>query len=266
MWTRKKIMDKFNDHMTESLQYFNENHIVGLFLQGSQNYGLELPDSDVDTKLIITPSLKEIASNAKPISTTHIRANNEHIDFKDIRLYMETFRKQNINFMEILFTNYFKVNPLYADYWQLLLDNREEIAHMNPYRAVKAMKGMASEKYFSMEHHYPSKEATLAKFGYDPKQLHHLLRVEDFMKNYLTGVPYLDCLKPSNPDFLLQIKKGAYNLDKARAAAKISYEHIEEMEKTYCDNHKESEDLCIRELLEETQYNIIKTSIKNELQ
>ena len=112
----KTVMDRLRDHYNEALEYFPEDRIVGIFLQGSQNYGLEIPGSDVDTKLIVTPTFEDIAMNRKAISTTHIRANDEHIDFKDIRLMFQTFRKQNLNFLEILFTDFKIVNPLYADF------------------------------------------------------------------------------------------------------------------------------------------------------
>ena len=87
------IMKQVRDHYDEALQYFKPEEIVGIFLQGSQNYRLDYEGSDVDTKLLVVPSFKDICLNAKPISTTHIRANDEHTDWKDIRLYMETFRK-----------------------------------------------------------------------------------------------------------------------------------------------------------------------------
>jgi predicted nucleotidyltransferase len=106
-------MDKVREHYNEALEYFPEDRIVGVFLQGSQNYGLDVFNSDVDTKLIITPTFEELVFNKSPHSTTHIRANDEHIDFKDIRLYMLTFRKQNLNFLEILYTPYKIVNPKY---------------------------------------------------------------------------------------------------------------------------------------------------------
>lgn len=111
------LFERMREHYEEALEYFDKDCIVGLFLQGSQNYGLDMPGSDVDTKLIVVPSFKDIAMNKKPISTTHVRANEEHIDWKDIRLYMQTFRKQNLNFLEILFTEYFIVNSLYAKEW-----------------------------------------------------------------------------------------------------------------------------------------------------
>ena len=41
--------------------------------------------------------------------------NNEHIDVKDIRLMFDNFKKQNINFLEILFTKFGIVNEKYLD-------------------------------------------------------------------------------------------------------------------------------------------------------
>ena len=76
-------------HYKESLEYFDKRNIVGLFLQGSQNYGLAYENSDVDTKLIVLPNFNEIAFNKKPDSTTHIREKEEKIDLKDIRNYMQ---------------------------------------------------------------------------------------------------------------------------------------------------------------------------------
>ena len=115
-----ETMRRLYEHHEEAKQYFPEDRIVGVWLQGSQNYGLDLPTSDVDTKLIVVPTFKDIALNRKPVSTTHVRANDEHIDFKDIRLYIETFKKQNLNFLEILFTDYFIINPFYEEQPPLL--------------------------------------------------------------------------------------------------------------------------------------------------
>ena len=161
-------MKRVKEHYNEALEYFSEDKIVGIFLQGSQNYQLDTEFSDVDTKLIIVPTFTEIAMNKQPLSTTHVRENDEHIDFKDVRLYINTFRKQNTNFLEILFTPFKITNPLYASEWNRLVEAREDIAHYNSYRAVKALKGMAMEKYHALKHPYPSKLKVLAKYSYDP--------------------------------------------------------------------------------------------------
>ena len=263
----KSTMERVKEHLEESLLHFSEDQIVGVFLQGSQNYGLDLPDSDVDTKLIVVPSFREIALNSKPVSTTHIRANEEHIDFKDIRLYMETFRKQNLNFLEILFTPYEILNPAYAADWYRLYEAREQIARMNPWIAVKSMKGIALEKYHAMEHEYPSKVAVLAKHGYDPKQLHHLVRVDNYLTRYIAGEGYEACLRPdpAMKDFLLDIKRGNWPLDKARELAQCSLAHVEKIADDFCAKTSDQEDEAMRELLQEVSYDIMKTAVEKEL-
>lgn len=260
-----EVQKRVDEHYVEALKYFDKDHIVGIFLQGSQNYGLEIPNSDVDTKLIVTPTFEEIARNARPHSTTHIRENDEHIDFKDVRLYMETFKKQNLNFLEILFTDYSVVPALYAKQWMRLIAAREQIAHMNPCRAVKSMYGVAMEKWHAMEHEYPSKVEVLKKYGYDPKQLHHLLRVEDFMERYIAGESYEECMYPLDPGYLLDVKLGTMDLMEARNVGLEALEHITEMVDNFCFSHEQVVDKEAEELLKDVQVEIMKISIKQEL-
>ena len=101
------VMEQIHRHYKEAKERYSEERILGIFCQGSTNYGLDTPESDIDTKCIVVPSFEEIALNKKPVSITHVLDNNEHLDAKDIRLYIECFYKQNINFLEILFTPYF---------------------------------------------------------------------------------------------------------------------------------------------------------------
>jgi hypothetical protein len=255
------------EHLDEAKLHFPEEQIVGIFLQGSQNYDLDLPGSDVDTKLITVPSFYDIALNKKPVSTTHIRENEEHIDFKDVRLYMETFRKQNLNFLEILFTDYKWINPLYEEQWNRLVEHREAIARMNSYRAVKSMKGIAMEKYHAMEHRYPSKIDIIERMGYDPKQLHHLIRVDNYLTRYIGGESYEKCLKHEEKmrDFLLAIKRGEYDLITARAMAEIVMAHVNKIADEFCAHTIEQEDSSCRALLEDVQYEIMKIAVKEEL-
>ena len=260
----KWINEQVAEHYQEALEYFPEENIVGIFLQGSQNYGLDTPDSDIDTKLIVTPDFHSIAMNSKPVSTTHIRANEEHIDFKDIRLYIQTFRKQNLNFLEILYTPYFIINPLYEEEWGKLVNKREAICRMNPVRAVSAMKGVALEKYHALKHPYPSKLAVLDRFGYDPKQLLHLLRVEEFIDRYINGEAYATCLKPINPKYLLEIKSGMLPLEEAEEEAIKAIGNINRMVENFRSYTEEKEDKGIVNFLESVQYNIMRTSVEQE--
>ena len=261
----KWIFNRVQDHYQEAKIFLPEDRIVGIFNQGSGNYGLDIPTSDVDTKLIVTPTFDEVVLNKKPISTTHVRANNEHTDLKDIRLMLATFRKQNLNFIEILFTPYFIVNPNFADEWGRLQAQKEKIAHYSPYNAVKAMKGIAMEKYHAMEHEYPSKLEVLAKWGYDPKQLHHLLRVKEYLQRYINGESYEDCLRPRNPEYLIAVKQGYFNLDEARIAADSAIANVTATADAFCEKVGKTFDTEVDTLLDDVQYNIVKTALKGEI-
>jgi hypothetical protein len=262
----KNIMARVQEHYDEALQYFPEDRIVGIFLQGSQNYGLEVPGSDVDTKLIVTPTFEEIAFNKKPFSTTHVRENDEHIDFKDIRLMLGTFRKQNLNFLEILFTDFKIVNPMYEHEWNRLVDNNEKIAHYNPYLAVKAMKGVAMEKFHALKHPYPAKLAVLEKHGYDPKQLHHLLRIEEYISRYINGDRYIDCLFPQDTEYLKAVKLGLYNLADAEAEATRAMTNINCMSDNFCAATLNVGNTETDALLTSVQLNIMRIAMREEFQ
>ena len=259
------IMARLQEHYDEALTLFPEDRIVGIFLQGSQNYGLDIEGSDIDTKLIVVPTWDDICFNRKPVSTTHIRANEEHIDLKDIRLYIQTFRKQNLNFVEILFTPYKILNPRYDKHWNRLVANREAIAHYNPAGAIKTMKGIAMEKFHAMEHRYPSKIDIIDKYGYDCKQLHHLLRVEEFMARYTAGERYEDCMAPKGCDYLKSVKQNLYNLEEARVHAVAARANIEWMYDKFMEDHEMKADAVIDAILDSVQCDIMENAIYREL-
>lgn len=262
-----KTASGIQEHYLESKQYFAENNIVGIFLQGSQNYGLETEDSDIDTKLITTPTLNEFIYNRKPMSTTHFRANKEHIDFKDIRLMFDTFRKQNLNFIEILFTDYKIINPMYTKEWNKLIAANEIIAHYNPYFAVKAMSGIALGKRYALTKETETHKEAFEKFDYDPKQLYQLVRIDEYLDKYIAGAPYKECLCPANPQYLKDIKTGLYLREEAIKVADEHMAHIDEICISYTKdsefNHTNEE---AENLLQEVQAEIIKKSIAFELE
>jgi predicted nucleotidyltransferase len=271
------IMKRVEEHYKEALEYFPEDRIVGIFLQGSQNYGLDTENSDIDTKLIVTPTFNDLAFNLKPVSTTHIRENNEHIDFKDIRLMLQTFRKHNINFIEILFTPYYILNPRYEYFWEQLIAKREMIARSNPLASFKAMRGVALEKYHALSHPYPSKADILKIYGYDPKQLHHLVRIDRFMEAFMDDNTYEDCLIPGELDsnYLDIIKtcpeKLSLDLDKAQQLADYTLELIEKKYTLLTSGWTDEEIKASKsykdteELLDRVQYAIMEEAIRSEL-
>jgi len=220
------------------------------YLQGSQNYSLDYEGSDIDTKTITIPSIDDIVLNKKPVSTTHVLDDNSHDDQKDIRVMFSTFHKQNINFLEILFTKYYLINPFYEKEIQELFDMADDIANINNNQLLRCIAGMSMEKFKALEHPYPTLIEKLEKFKYDPKQLHHICRLNEFIRRHTSGESFRDCLVTKDRDNLVEIKKGREPLENARIIAEAlnndTYE-IKEKFKTEKDvvNKKVIEDLNV---------------------
>ena len=263
-----EINEKLYKHYKEAKEITN-GRLVAVLLQGSQNYGLDYEKSDIDSKAILVPSFNDIVLNKKPISTTHIRDNEEHIDLKDIRLMIQCYKKQNLNFIETLFTKYKFIEQKYWTEWEKLVNAREQIARYNPFAAVKAMKGTAMEKYHALKHPYPVAAKEIEKFGYASKQLHHLLRIENFLYKYIAGAPYEECMIPTEAkrDELLRIKSnpGLFTPETAEKIAANTLVNIEDMSDNYCLKVENKGNQEIENLLNEVLTNIIKMSIRSEI-
>lgn len=263
-------MNGVQKHYEEALKLFPADRIVGVFAQGSMNYGLDYENSDIDTKCIVLPTLEDLIFNRKPVSTTHVLPNEEHLDLKDVRLYLGCFRKQNLNFMEILFTKYKIVNPTYEQYWNRLIENNEQIARYNPVGAVKTMKGIAMEKYHALKHPYPSKVELIGRFGFDGKQLHHLIRVREHLSRYISGEKYADCLKTLMSDYLKRVKdmsNPCYSLEQAEIEADLQLERVIKMADEFAAAHSEEPvDWHVDVLLDDVQRDIMKLGIELEMQ
>jgi predicted nucleotidyltransferase len=119
-------MQAIEEHKDRVLQDYTENEILGVFVYGSQNYGINTPNSDVDTLAILLPSLEDLCLK-DAVTRTIILSNGEECVVKDIREYAKMVKKQNINFLEILFTDYCWLNPRYNSLWEKYFVNNAEL-------------------------------------------------------------------------------------------------------------------------------------------
>ena len=280
------INKKLKEHYECMLSLYPANRIVMVGLQGSQNYNMDDANSDVDTKCLIVPSLDEIVLATQPVSTTHCivdgklvyteeeKMGAEHCDAKDIRLYWKTLLKANINFVEILFTDHYIINSMYEPYWNKILSMREAIARVNPLAAIKAMMGMVSEKYFALTHRYPSRVEWLDRFGYDPKQLHHLVRIFYFMHAYFHGkniFSYNDLVKgehmlPAESKNIKDIKRlGCGDLECAQKQADLYLELAKKVYEEAKLTYDGKDNDFIKDAMFGIMSEIVKLSIKKEL-
>ena len=264
-----------NYRLAKHLEAISDKYeVVGVFLQGSQNYGLDIYEddykSDVDTKAIVLPSFEDVVYNRPPVSTTIVLDNNEHVDVKDVRVMFDNFKKQNTNFIEILFTPYRILNGKYYTLVQPIFDNAERIAHLDYNKALSCIAGMSEQKFVALKHPYPTIVDKIKKFGYDPKQLHHIFRLNDFIKKYINGIPYAECLIPDDKDYLIEIKKGEdpshspEQSDWAEISANFTNADTYAIANHAKDPNRKVDTGAI-ELLDKVKYELLKEHFKEEL-
>lgn len=258
------IMSHLKEHIYDA--NIPNGRFIGVFYQGSANYGLDYEGSDVDTKMLVTPSFDEIITEEKPKSELLVRKNDEHTDVKDLRLFCDVILNQSINFLEILFTDYRIINPTYEEEINILTENAEKIAHYDTVKAVKSMYGIILQKSFALEHKYESKVGIIDKFGYDPKQLCHVLRINEFMKRYISGESFKSCLKAENAGYYIDVKRGKHTLSEARSISEKTVAESKEIADNFIKTHtNDSADDSVIQIINEIRISAVKKSIVNEL-
>lgn len=265
-----EINKRLHEHLLYAVNTYNKDWFV-ICLQGSQNYGMADEESDIDSKVLLIPSLEDIVLNKKAIShTLEMPDNQEHVDCKDVRDYFKIFRKSNINFVEILFTDYWIVNHKYSDLWFELRRKNEELARINPYAAVSCMRGMALEKRHALCHEYPSRMEWIEEYGFDPKQLSHLARINWFIKEYTNNKSYKDCIYPESTyirNWLIQGKRTGWGLSKEEAEKRADefVGNITEIANSYRTIYSNEIDKELDKFLNDILYQIISRAMKDEL-
>lgn len=244
--------------------------VVGVFNYGSDNYSLSYEGSDIDCKAVVVPKFNDFVMGKKEVSTTHVWENDEHLEIKSLKTMLDTIKKQNINFVEILFTKYRIMNPKYEAMFQPMFDNNEAIAHYNNYASINCMVGMVMEKYKALEHPYPATIKEIEERGFSSKQLHHIVRIAEFMERYIGGVSYAECLISETPEELIDLKRGIIKgeqipVEKARSVAKFHVELTKSMKDVYFENNPVEINIDVETLMNDVLLNIIRHSFVSEL-
>ena len=171
--------------------------------------------------------------------------------------------KNKILIVEILFTPYYRINIRYKKYWDELIEHREDIAHYNMNQAVRCMAGMSMEKKKALCHPYPSLIDKIEKYGYDGKQLHHIIRMFDFITAYCDNKDFEECLHylPHKKQ-MMEAKLQEYSLEEALELAE-SYDTLtKSIKDLWIENNPEDViDEVAKNLLYDTQYKIIKNRL-----
>lgn len=140
------VQERLAAHYKRACEHYAEENILGVFLYGSWNYGTNLPDSDVDTKCILIPDLYHLA--IKPYEVKHLDVDGEVCECMTIQHMVDNWKKQNINFLEILYTGHYIVNPKFIPEWfDFITEWREALAHYDVKKAILSMGNQALHTY-----------------------------------------------------------------------------------------------------------------------
>lgn len=177
------IYQVLKDYYEEYSPYYN---IFGVFLKGSQNYFLDVAESDIDAIALCIPSQKQMLRNQE-IKTHTVDTDYGQITIMDIRNYCGKLRQSSPQEIEILFSNYYYIptEKNYDELWMReLLTKANDIAYFNQMRVIQALRGQAKSYYCKVEKD---------KSG---KALMNVKRLKYLIHNYLLGKPYKECLEP----------------------------------------------------------------------
>ena len=265
MVVKENVLRRVFEHAEFVNKHYESTHTrFFTALQGSQNYCLDDAESDVDTKTLVIPKVKDLILNKLRVSTTLlVEPTIEHADVKDMREMFNCFTKQNINFLEILFTPYVDINPIFIGHYNELYCHREDIAHLNPYRSLRAIVGDLIEKYYANSH--PSNVDTIEKYGYDPKQLHYMIRLKEFLIRFFQkGESYESCLTPKNPAELIAVKRGSIPLHDAQIMREDIKVWADRFLEKYKPLLKNEEDPWTRQFMDDVMLDAFMTAYKKE--
>jgi predicted nucleotidyltransferase len=190
-----RVRKRLKEHLDEALQNPKIHDWFMIAVNGSYNYNMDTPQSDIDSKLLVIPSLEQLV-NGKSLNYLHCMSDNgEHVEVKDIRHYFATMLKQNINFVETLYAQVWIINPVYMRLFHYLFEMRDVISGCNPIATIHCIQGTAYQKYKQMLQSSPARATDIENYGFDRKSLHHLVRYVFFGEYYMEGTSYQECLQ-----------------------------------------------------------------------
>jgi predicted nucleotidyltransferase len=177
-------------HQKRYLQKLGYNVLyIGLF--GSQNYGLDDENSDIDLRAIVLPTLEQLIKKERV--SEHIETDLGLIDVKDVIDFHDVIIKGNFAYLEAIHTKWY----IGDEYIRTLFGDIK----LN----LRSLKGDMYGKAKAFISPYSTKEM---KKGYESKELYHLIRLLYLTQEQNTDISFVDYSNNEQvKQYLLDIKK-----------------------------------------------------------
>ena len=223
MMKREEIFKKLAEYkkILEEKGY----NVLYIGLYGSQNYNVDDELSDIDAKAIILPTLPDIIQ--RKVTSKTIELENGAIDVKDLITYYDVIRKGNFSYVEAMDTEYSIGDKYIKELFKQIRPN------------LKSILGAMYEKRKALTHEFPSKTEEFKKWGFDPKQYHHILRLQTLLEYNVHNKELLSYLgyKDQARDKMIKIKRNTDNLSKEFVERDSNY-YIENAKILIPENYK----------------------------
>lgn len=192
-----KAQVKFLKATDEMYQLYGKGFVFSA-LYGSQNYGLATAESDVDVKCAFLPEPRDVLLMDKRKAFTHTQngSTDNTVLAKDLRDVFNEFYKQNLNFLEVLATPYFMVEPPYAETMNELRKHSNDVARYYERGFYLCTCGLFNKL---------DKDFELGRV--DKKKFTFGLYLRDFVNQYHSGVEFKDCFTSENRDFYASVRR-----------------------------------------------------------
>lgn len=122
-----------------------QKEVFCYYLKGSQNYGLDDKNSDIDMVCVTVPSMRNLlfSNSYSPNFTIRtVEGSNENlITGMDLGDYIRKLFVGNYSIIESLFTPYVIVNEKYEDIWETLQKERFSFLKINPKKTYHSIVG-----------------------------------------------------------------------------------------------------------------------------
>lgn len=120
-----------------------------LALYGSQNYGLDTENSDVDCRALLIPSYKDCLLGKKMPKNDTWSYNDGLMTVEyDFRKYFHLLKKGNLNALELLYTEHWTCDLEYQAYVSYLRFMRDDVANNNLLPVVMCVHGVVDNLYY----------------------------------------------------------------------------------------------------------------------
>lgn len=191
MKNKAELLARLEEHKTlaitalekEGLKHNKDYLIEGIYLKGSQNYGTDHENSDVDSFMIIVPSYKTLATKKKLGFTVTIDE-DEFVTVKTLQEVISLFFNGSINYYEILTTDFF-IEREKGFIETLRLNNTlEEIVSCTKYKLAKTIESLIVSNLNQLFHSTVRNQEFFDKYGYNNISAGHIVRLQNFLVRY----------------------------------------------------------------------------------